>query len=217
VIEVNLLPGAGGRKRRSGGGGRGLPKIKLPDFGNLDPWVTFVIVAWVLGPALFLWLFLGIRHRAGEAERAIEQAVADSARYAAIIESTERLRARRDTIAQKLEIIQDIDAGRYIWAHILDEVSRAIPEHTWLTALSQTQNEGGLPTFRIEGRAGNNFVLTRYMNNLEASPFLRRVRLSSTTQAVEDDRIVHAFVLEARYQKPPPELIETVPLLVLED
>lgn len=213
MIEVNLLPGAGRRASRRKGLKPGLPTGWRP---KGDPWAIYVVLAWIAGPALVIWLFLGTRAQSAELDRTIQQEVADSARLAMLIESSARLRARQDTIAQKLEIIQEIDAGRYTWAHILDELSLALPEHTWLSAVTQLE-PGSWPRFRIEGRAGNNFVLTRYMRNLEASPFISRVRLSSTQLAVEDERVVHAFVLEARYSDPPPELIETVPLLLVEN
>ena len=39
--------------------------------------------------------------------------------------------------------------------------------------------------FRIDGRAGNNFAVTQFMENLESSQFLRDVRLNSTDQIVD--------------------------------
>ena len=128
--------------------------------------------------------------------------------------------ARRDSIAQRVAIIQDIDQGRYVWPHLMDEVARALPDYTWLSGIVQiggaTINQ---PDFRIRGRSGNNFALTRFMENLEASMFIRDVQLISTEQVVEQEeglsgvRTVHDFTLEAAYELPPPELIETVPLL----
>jgi Tfp pilus assembly protein PilN len=212
MIEINLLPGSD-RKRRAR---LPFPLPKRSGPSKVDPWTAFVAAGWILGIGVVVWLFMSTRSEETRLDGAIREAAADSARYAAIIQSTERLRARRDSIAERLRVIQEIDEGRYIWPHIMDEVSRALPEHTWLTGIDQMQG-GPRPSFRIEGRAGNNFVLTRYMNNLEASPFIGRIRLASTTLAVEEQRLVHAFVLEARYQDPPFDLIETVPLLVVED
>jgi Tfp pilus assembly protein PilN len=39
---------------------------------------------------------------------------------------------------RQLQIIRTIDENRYNWAHILDEVSRALPAYTWLTVMEQT-------------------------------------------------------------------------------
>ncbi len=212
MIEVNRLPG--GKKRPSRG-----PRISLslPSLGAFpkDRWVlgSGAVVVVVIAASVFL--FLTTRARYAELSVAIEEAVSDSARYADLIQQNDALMARRDSIAQKVAIIQQIDGDRYVWPHILDEVARALPDYTWLTELVQV-SLGEELQFRIQGRAGNTFALTRFMENLEASPFIRNVELLSTEQVVEGtggtNRLVSAFVLEMFYEQPPPEMLETVPL-----
>ena len=162
------------------------------------------------------YLYLTTSSRVEELEVQVEEAVRDSARFADLIAQTDRLQARRDSIAEKVSIIQEIDQDRYIWPHLMDEVARALPEFTWLTGLLQVALAEQLE-FQITGRAGNNFALTRFMENLEASPFIRNVTLIRTEQVQVGGgggnvRLVSAFTLEATYEQPGPELLETVPL-----
>jgi Tfp pilus assembly protein PilN len=209
TFEVNLLPGSSPRPgRRRPGLSLSVPRIRVR---GVDRWVAMAVVAWLAAPAALGWLYLDAQTTRTELEDAIHVAVQDSARYAGIIAATQSLQARRDTVAQKLQIIQEIDAGRYVWAHILDEVSRALPDYTWLTGLAQITG-GSHPRFRIEGRTGNNIALTRFMKDLESSPFLREVKLTSTQQVRENEDLVYAFMLEASYEDPPTEYIGTVPL-----
>ena len=211
MIEINLLPGTEKRKKRKSGGfslslGGGLPEF--------DRILVGAIVAWIAAPLLGLYLYFGIQSQKADLQVAIDQAVADSTRFAQLIETQTSLRARQDTIAQKLALIQEIDAGRYIWPHILDEVSRALPPYTWLAAVDQMQG-GPTPTFQIEGRTGSLPALTRFMDALEASPFLRNVQLVSSEQAQignDPNNIVNDFILRATYEPPPMEMVETVPL-----
>jgi Tfp pilus assembly protein PilN len=216
LIEVNLLPG--GKKRPSRGPRLGL---KLPSAEALptDPWVLGSAALVLILLALAGYLYFSTSSRKAELEVAIEEAVADSARYADLIEQNSALMARRDSIAQRVNIIQEIDSDRYVWPHIMDEVARALPDYTWLNSLMQISLGEDLQ-FRIEGRAGNNFALTQFMENLEASLFIRNVDLISTEQVVETagggSRLVNHFVLDAYYEQPPPELLETVPLFETE-
>ena len=147
----------------------------------------------------------------------IDTAVADSARYFDLIQQNNALNARRDSIAQRVGIIQEIDGDRYVWPHIMDEVARAMPDYTWLLELIQVAAADPL-RFRIVGQAGNNFAVTQFMENLEASLFVMNVDLVSTEQEIVSrggiNRIVNRFELEAEYERPPPELLETVPLFV---
>lgn len=218
MIEVNLVPGAV-KKQKSR-----MPKIaalgslsgfKLPVFDRL---AIAGVVAWLLMVPLTGYMFLSDRGKIKELNTSVEGAIADSTRFANLIEANKKLLGRRDTIAQKVNIIQKIDAGRFIWAHILDEVSRALPPYTWLvsvTALPADSTETE-PHFKIEGRTGNNFALTKYLQDLEASPFIRSVKLASTELVRENEKLVYSFVLEAYFEEPSPDVIETVPLFAKE-
>lgn len=209
MIEINLAPGAQ-RKRRSRKAAFSLPRGRSSD-GGPDRWNVAVAAAWIVAPVLLAWMFMGSRSQRAELQVAIEEERQDSARFAQVIASNATLKARQDTIAEKLEIIQQIDAGRYVWPHVLDEVARALPDYTWLTAVSQTAG-GPQPTFRLEGRTGTTFALTNFLQSLEGSPFIRDVRFESTEQTLEDERRLYEFTIAARYEEPAPDLIETVPV-----
>ena len=212
MIEVNLRPG---RKKSPSRGGRA--PLGLPSFGAIpkDSFVLGSAGAVVVVIAAASYLFLSVTRRHAELDVAVSEAVADSILYADLIQQHDALRARNDSIAQKVSIIQEIDAGRYVWTHLMDEVARALPDYTWLTRLIQVSADQEVQ-FRLEGRAGNMYALTRFMADLEASPFIRAVQLIETTQVPETQggvsRVVHGFTLEASYEQPPEEVIETVPL-----
>lgn len=212
MIEVNLLPG--GKKRAVR---RPTLSLKLPKVEAVprDPWVLGSTAVVILALAASAYLYLTTTNRREELAVSIEAAVADSARYSDLIQQNDALIARRDSIAQRVGIIQEIDGDRYVWPHIMDEVARALPDYTWLLEILQV-SPGEPLTFRVVGQAGNNFAVTQFMENLEASLFIRNVDLISTEQEVVASggisRIVNHFELEAEYERPPPELLETVPL-----
>jgi Tfp pilus assembly protein PilN len=214
VIEINLLPGStkkrGGKPkiaRRSAGGGSAKPK--LPEF---DRTKFLLLAGWVIGLGVVAWMHLGMNSRLEQLSTAHEAAVRDSTRFAMLRAQGDSLMARENEISQKLQVIQEIDAGRYTWPHILDEVSRALPPYIWINTLSEASGTDGLPRVTIDGRAGNYFALGRYIEDLEASPFLRQVRLMSSAQIQVDGRTVLGFAVQASYEEPSPDVIQTVPL-----
>jgi Tfp pilus assembly protein PilN len=212
MIEINLLPGTEKRKKQRAGFA-----VKLPSgVPTVDRITAFIVAAWIIAPLVAAWMFFGVRSERADLQVAVDQAAADSARYGRLIETQAALQARQDTIAQKLSIIQEIDAGRYIWPHILDEISRALPPYTWLETVRH-RDAGTQTGFTIMGRTGNLAALTRFMDALEASPFLRAIELVSSEQAYvagDESRIVNDFILTGTYDHPPLEMIETVPLFV---
>lgn len=209
MIEINLLPGAAKRKTRSGlpklGGGA---KLQLPAGDRSTVYIAGVAV---LAVALIGWLHFSTNARFSELHAEHEAAARDSARYAQMRAQGDSLRQQVAIIGQKLEVIQELDGSRYIWPHILDEVSRALPPYVWLVNLTEAASSTH-PRVRIEGRAGTYYALGRYMRELESSAFLSRARLISSSQLTVDERTVYAFILEVGYQDPPPDAIETVPL-----
>jgi Tfp pilus assembly protein PilN len=214
VIEVNLLPG--GRKKTSKSMGFKLPKLGFGAGGGgdrPDPYTMFFAGALIVALGYAGWTFLGVGREAEELEVRLEEERQDSIRNAAVIEQTNALTARRDSIAARAAIIQEIDADRYVWAHVIDEIGAAVPEFTWLREITYV---GDNPlVVRIAGRAGSTFAVTNFMRRLEASRFLVGAQLQDMQMQpseVNPNDMVQVFELLVAYEPPPLEELETVPL-----
>lgn len=216
MIEINLAPGAARRRAAPRFGSVRLPK--LPALGG-EPH-ALVLGAVALVTLLTLgYLVWSTGARRAELEARVTQEVADSTRFATTIGLLNEVRARQDTIRQKIGIIREVDQRRYVWPHLLDEISLALPAYTWLTQIQTTAPTDSLdvgPAFAIQGNAGSTQALTRFMKNLESSPFIRDVTLVTSEQDVVEGRTIQRFALEASYREPDPSQIERVPLVVLE-
>jgi len=223
LIEINLLPsGEKRRPARRAGGGRKLPS--LPAYSG-DPYMSGLGVF-----ALLVFLGLGFLYwrvdiRKAELQVRLEKEVADSTTLTGTIDLVQRLSARQDTIEKKIDVIRSVDERRYVWPHIMDEVSRSIPPYTWLTKLAAAEDDasadtGGAkragPVFSLEGNTGSTQALTRFMKNLEASPFITGVTLVTSEQTVTEGRSYQKFTLEARWETPDSSFIETVPVIVVD-
>ena len=137
MLQINLLPG--GRKSARGGNSFNIAGA-LGSVGQRirDPWLVGAAAAVVVSVATVGVLFTSQQARAAEVTTKLETAVRDSTRYANVLGARRKLIAERDSVHRQLQIIRTIDDNRYNWAHILDEVSRALPAFTWLTILEQT-------------------------------------------------------------------------------
>ena len=139
MIQINLLPGAAKKSRGSRG-------IQL-NFGAVltgaaarvkDPYLLGAVASVLIGVlavAGMFW-FQGAQSSALAAE--LQTAEQDSIRFAAIIKEKRKTEAQRDSVRTQLHMIESIDGKRFVWSHIMDEVSRALPSYTWLTQLVQT-------------------------------------------------------------------------------
>src|SRR4051812_16820103 len=210
MIEINLLPGTKKKSRRGGGGGGG-GGVSMPKF-DFAAWIESVkkrvkepwLIGGVLVSAVALALigFLYVRQAAREAtlEQALQKAVQDSTRFASVLKERETAEAKRDTVLRSLNLIRAIDDDRFVWPHVMEEVSRALPPYTWIVSLGFTgagqgqqavttvaavpaeagKRKKGVQTaiprdtvrVRVVGNTVDIQALTRFMTQLEASPFL---------------------------------------------
>jgi Tfp pilus assembly protein PilN len=211
MIEINLLPGS--TKRASRGlprlGGNPFANVRLPAFNR-----SLAIMAglWIAAVSAVGWMHFSTASQSHALGIELEAALRDSTRYALLRAQGDSLAAQEAVIAQKLDLIQNIDAKRFVWPHILDEVSASLPPYVWLLSLGGSAAEADRPSIRILGMAGTTFALTQFMEQLEASPFLSGVRLISSEQQRIDNRSVHTFALEMTYAEPPADAIQTMPL-----
>lgn len=217
MIEVNLLPG--GKKGSSGGFSFNFSLDALRNLGgggggsSLDSYQVFFVVAAAIALGYMGFQFVSLRSTSEELQVQVEAAVQDSIRNAAVIERTNELRARADSIQERVGIIQEIDLHRYTWPHILDEIAAAVPDFTWLREVLYS---GDNPlSVRVAGRAGSIFAITSFMRRLEASRYLRAVSTETIQQVPSEEDpqdLVYMFELLMEYDPPPIAERETVPL-----
>jgi len=237
MIEINLLPGSGKKGKAKGGGGSADMGAAFRGFASkvTDPFLLGAVASGVLAAAAIGALYTQQLTRQKSLEDKERRAVKDSIQYAVVVKSIRKAQAQRDSVVRQLNIIKVIDNNRFVWPHVMDEVSRALPPYTWLTSLQQTNvsaiPEAGAPAPRhrkgenadsaaaaqpvqlqIVGNTVDIQALTRFMKALEASPFLENVTLVKTTVIPVEGKEVTEFQLTGTYQQPDSALVKRVPL-----
>lgn len=138
-IQVNLLPGAKKSGKRARGTSLGIgAAFAGVGAGIKDPWLLGAAGAVVVAFATVGLLFTSQQASAGELAVRLERAVRDSARLTTVLEARRQVTAERDSVERQVSIIRTIDDNRFVWAHLLDEISAALPSYTWLTSVQQT-------------------------------------------------------------------------------
>jgi Tfp pilus assembly protein PilN len=226
MISVNLRPGT--KRGKSGPSfAASLDRIKGLGSAVKDPLRLVAVLAWI-GVAGFLgYTFVSTGARLGDLEPRLVQARAEHRRFQDFLAQKRKEELVRDSILSQIRTIQQVDGDRYVWPHILDEVARALPPFTWLvnlafvpptpvtTLAADTATVETLPPptqVQLTGRTEDIQGYTRFMRQLEDSPWLANITAVSANTVVEQGRAVTAFVLTATYSKPPVERIQTVPV-----
>jgi len=139
MITVNLRPG----KRRKSSGTSFNFKGMLDNFRGLgnkvkDPLLLGAVAGWVCVLAFLGFVYLNNVRQLYSLEPRLEQARSEHKRFKAFIADKRRQEKIRDSLLAQITVIRSVDGDRYIWAHLLDEVTKALPAYTWLVDLASS-------------------------------------------------------------------------------
>jgi Tfp pilus assembly protein PilN len=229
MIEINLRPG---QKRARGGS----PFAGLQtQFAGLrermrDP-LPMVAAGVVLLAVLWLgWSWISTGRQLGALAPQIDEARQENDRFRNFVAQKRKVELIRDSLVAQIQVLQEVDGERYVWPHVMDEVTRALPPYTWLVDLgtsgpapvaAQPGSPGDTmpvdtvaPVMRLQinGRTVDVQAFTRFLRQLEASPWISDVQPISAQTVVQDNRPVTAFSIRAAFRKADSAYIRTVPL-----
>jgi Tfp pilus assembly protein PilN len=218
MIEINLLPG---KKKAAPGAGF---KLKLPDFKGLiasvtNPWLLAASIAWVLLLVGGGALFVTSKARLAVLNSRMQAVQVEKQRFDAVIAQKRQSEKMRDSLLGEITVIRRIDADRYVWPHILDQVTKALPPYSWLNSITSMgavaaadSNAAPSVRFTVTGSTVDIQAYTTFLRQLAASPWFTDVMPASSQTVVEQDRPVTAFTVTARYRIADSVYIHTVPL-----
>jgi len=115
------------------------------------------------------WRYWTLGQMVASADRQIVEARREEQRLAEILKEVAQFEARRAQLQQRASLIDELRRGQSAPVHIVDQVSRALPEMTWLTGLRQQGYD-----VTIEGRCLSLTSLSDFIGNLEASRYFKR-------------------------------------------
>lgn len=246
MIEINLIPGARKAKRSRSAAIDFRAIMGDIGSRIRDPWLITAVVGVTLGLGSVGFMFWRTSAKETALLADEQKAVQDSTRYASVIKDRSVAEAQRDSVVRQIAIIRSIDGERFIWPHIMDEVNKAVTPYTWIRSLTQTSAPPAVPpeveagvgsgksskaaaqadaeeaaaarviTIRIVGQTVDIQSLTRFVRQLEDSPWLENVNLVKTDDVIVQpaNKEVKEFTLDLKVHRPDSTFIRRVPLTV---
>jgi len=153
-----------------------LPKDEIPTSRGLvlPNVMTFAPLAVVLvGAVIIASAHVYQSQKISALEEIIAEEEAESRRLAPEIAKIKRLNQQRKDLNARLDVITDLDRDRYFRVHLMDELNRSLPDHTWLTRFEEI----GGSRFAFEGVTFSNFLVSDFLQNVTNSPYFAGVNL----------------------------------------
>jgi type IV pilus assembly protein PilN len=162
------------------------------------------------------WRYWSLGQQAAQIEADIEAANREEQRLQEILRQVREFEARKAMLQQRVDLIDALRKGQNAPVHMVDQVSRALPEMTWLTNLAQSPDGY---TLTMQGRCLTLTSLSDFIGNLEGSRyFIRPVEIVESTVVTGDDKTpdLISFTIRGTFQMagiesvapPPPTTIK---------
>src|SRR5437773_1587620 len=129
------------------------------------------------GVVILALLFIGWRWYSLETEsrrlrNEIAKAQVEKERLQAIIKKGEEYKAKKELLERKIALITQLKRNQSGPVHLLDEVSKQLPDFLWLDSMT----ESGF-AIQIQGKATTYNAVSNFYNNLTGSPYFQGVVL----------------------------------------
>jgi type IV pilus assembly protein PilN len=110
------------------------------------------------------WWYWSLRKEAGKLKDDITTAEAETRRLQTLIVQVRQFEERKAQLQQRVTLIETLRRGQSTPVHVLDAISRSVPEMLWLTQLDQKG-----PDLSIEGRCLTLTSISDFVDNLGRS------------------------------------------------
>ena len=154
MIKINLLAVDRDRAKR---------KAKFQIGQKVTVGCSLILV----GAALLVgWWYWSLQSESKDLDQQIAAAERETARLHNVIIQVQQFEARRAQLQQRVTLIEQLRKGQTGPVHMLDQISRSLPDTMWLSELKQTAND-----ISIDGHCTNLTALSDFVSSLEASAY----------------------------------------------
>lgn len=151
------------------------------------------------------WRYWSVRQQITQLDGEIAAAEAETRRLRAVLADLRTFEARRAQLQQRVGLIEELRKGQGGPVHLLDAISRSLPDRLWLTSMDQKiEPKTGINEVSLNGVSTSLTSLSDFIGNLETSGYFARpveiVQSQVDSQQQGGDLV--RFTVKAVFQAP---------------
>ena len=158
MIRINLLAVERERTKRT--------RAVIPAAQRVTIGASLILLTTVL---VIGWWFWSLRKQSSDLDAAIASAEVETQQLRTVLAQVQKFETRKAQLQQRVTLIEQLRRGQTGPVHVLDEVSKSVPDRLWLTQLVQKDKE-----FTIDGRTTSLTALSDFVANMEGSNWFKR-------------------------------------------
>lgn len=193
MIKINLVA-----DRKPSRGTRGpAPPVTSDSAGSTKNLLLVAIV--LLGVLISAGWWWSLTSQRAQLQQDLRDAEQELVRLEEIRRKADEFKRQKELLERKINLITELKKKQSVPVHILDQVSKNLPEFLWLDSMSAVNNQ-----ISIAGKATTYNAVSNFYDNLTGSGYFDSVVLGKTSEIPEGV----AFSLTCRFappQAPEPE------------
>jgi len=191
MIRINLLAAE-----------RDKSKKKAVTLGTTGQKLTIGCSLILVLAVLFIgWRYWALSRDSSAIDAEIAAAQQETTRLHSVIQQVQQFEQQKARLQQRVVLIEQLRKGQTGPVHMLDQISRALPQMLWLTELKQASGTDVV----IDGRCTTLTGLSEFVSNLEASGYFKRsieiIDTKAETVGTPPSEIIK-FSIKAIFQQP---------------
>ena len=190
MIRINLLS----VKREQAKKPRG---ALIPAAHRVTVGASVILLATILGIGWWFWL---LHQRSITLDQEIARAESETQKLRGVLVQVQKFEARKAQLQQRVTLIEQLRSGQSASVHVLDKISRSLPDRLWLTELKQVGQD-----ITISGFGTSMTALSDFIVNLESTNRFKKPVEIVDSQAQADkktDTELVRFSIKAVYFDP---------------
>jgi type IV pilus assembly protein PilN len=188
MIRINLLAVERQRSKKT--------RVAIPAAQRATIGASLILLATVLGIG---WWFWSLRQQSLQLDDDIVKAETQAQQLRSVLAQVQKFEARKAQLQQRVSLIEQLRNGQSAPVHVLDQISKSLPDRLWLTDMTQTGSE-----FSIAGMTTSMSGVSDFIANLEATRWFKRPVeiVDSQVQADAKAGDLVKFSIKAAFQDP---------------
>jgi len=149
--------------------------------------------------ALIGWWFWSLRTQSIRLDEDLLKAESETLQIRSVLEQVRKFESRKALLQQRVTLIEQLRKGQSAPVHLLDEISKSLPDRLWLNDLSQAGAE-----FTIGGMTDSLTAVSDFVANLEATQWFKKPVEILDSQVQTDAKAgdLIRFQIKAQYVDP---------------
>ena len=158
MIRINLLAAERGTVKKARGGVTAAQRTTL--LAGLILLSTVAAIGW--------W-FWSLHTRSIQLDEEVAAAETKAQQLRGVLAQVQKFETRKAVLQQRVTLIEQLRKGQYAPVHLLDEISKSLPDRLWLNDMTQTGAE-----FTMSGMTDSLTAVSDFVANLESTRWFKK-------------------------------------------